>query len=102
METGQQQTPFYYHRQKKDKILAKRLENENLRVSTYMEVVVKNPEVKNRLMKEHHLTEEAYYSILRKFNEQHHRFMYYLSAPELINLLERFFELNAPDVSERK
>jgi len=88
--------PFYFSKAKKEKIKVEILKEENLRVSTYVEVVVKNPEVKTRLMKKHSLTEDEYYNVLRAFNEQHHLIMYYLTPAELISLLNTFFDAHAP------
>jgi hypothetical protein len=84
--------PFYYRKGKKEKIKVQRLANENERVSTYVDVVVNNDEVKNALMKRHHITEEQYYTLLTEFNEINHRAMYYLTHAELLSLLYRFYE----------
>jgi hypothetical protein len=84
--------PFYYRKGKKEKIKAQRLANENERVSTYVEVVVSNEEVKNALIKRHHITEEQYYTLLTEFNEANHHAMYYLTHAELLSLLYRFYE----------
>lgn len=88
--------PFYFSKAKKEKIKVEILKEENLRVSTYVEVVVKNPEVKMRLMKKHSLTEDEYYNTLRAFNEKHHLIMYYLTPAELISLLNTFFDSHVP------
>jgi hypothetical protein len=87
---------FYYSRQKKEKRRVGWLREDNLRVKTYVDVVINDPETKNRLMNEHNLTEVEYYAILAKFNEKNYNVMYYLTAGELISLLNRFFEQSTP------
>jgi hypothetical protein len=89
--------PFYYSRWKKEKIKLGRARQENLRAETYVNVIIKNPETKSVLMKRHNLSEEQYYSILTRFNEKNHTIMYYLTAPELLTLLNNFYARNAPD-----
>lgn len=84
--------PFFYSRWKKEKILLSRAREENIRVRTYVDLVVRNEDTKTSLMKKHRLSEEEYYRLLTKFNEKNHTFMYYLSAPELLSLLNTFFE----------
>ena len=59
-------------------------------------MVINDPETKARLMKEYELTEVEYYAVLAKFNEKNYNVMYYLTAGELISLLNRFFEQSAP------
>ena len=84
--------PFYYSRWKKDKILLARSKQENMRVKTYVDVIIKNPETKNLLMNKYQLNEQRYYEILTRFNEKHHMIMYYLTASELLTLLNNFFQ----------
>lgn len=88
--------PFWYSKDKKEEIKVSRLHEENLRVKTYVDVVIKNTDVKARLMARHKLTESQYYEVLRAFNETHHEVMYYLTASELISLLNSFFDTYAP------
>lgn len=88
--------PFYYSRRKRQKAMIGRLVNENVRVKTYVDVVINMPETKENLMKTHRLTEAQYYDLLSKFNEQNYSVMYYLTASELLSLLNRFFSRNAP------
>ena len=87
--------PFYYSKAKKEKIKLQGLREENLRVQTYVDVVINNPELKTRLMKTHSLTDKEYYDILTAFNERHYRVMYYLTRSELISLLNTFYETQA-------
>lgn len=86
--------PFYYDKHKKDKIKLQRLRNENERVKTYVDVVINSPEVKADLMKKYKLTEEQYYKILAKFNEKNYNVMYYLTAGELVSLINNFYAKN--------
>lgn len=87
--------PFYYSRWKKEKLLLARARQEGARVRTYVDLVVRNENTKADLIKKHKLTEAEYYAILTKFNEQNHTFMYYLTAPELLTMLNVFFEHEA-------
>lgn len=84
--------PFYFSKAKKEKIRVGRLRDENLRVQTYVDVVINNPETKENLKKKFDLTEEQYYATLTKFNEKHYNVMYYLTSAELISFLTQFFE----------
>src|SRR5690606_12582218 len=45
--------PFWYSKDKKEEIKVSRLHEENLRVKTYVDVVIKNTDVKARLMARH-------------------------------------------------
>ena len=92
----QKSIPFYFSRARKDRIRLGMLKEENLRVKTYMDVVVNNPELKASFMTKYALNEKEYYDILTAFNETHYQVMYYLTAAELISLLNRFFESHAP------
>lgn len=87
--------PFYLSKAKKEKIKVQMLKDENLRVQTYVDVVINNPETKIELMRKHSLTEKQYYDILTAFNETHYRVMYYLTRAELVSLLNSFFDARA-------
>ena len=87
--------PFYFSKAKKEKIKVQTLEAENLRVKTYVDVVLNNPEFKVELIKKYSLTEDEYYNFLSAFNEKHYRVMYYLTPAELISLINTFFESRA-------
>ncbi len=84
--------PFWYSKARKDKIQAGRWRQENIRVKTYVDVVINNPDTKAGLMKKYSLTESEYYATLTKFNEMHYNVMYFLTEAELISFLNRFFE----------
>ncbi len=90
-----QSIPFYYSKARKDKIRAGRWREEVLHVQTYIDVVVNNPKTKKTLMERFALSEEAYYDILTRFNEEHYQIMYYLTEAELTSFLYRFFEREA-------
>ena len=84
--------PFYFSKAKKEKIKVQVLREENIRVKTYVDVVVNNPDLKSGLLKKFSLSEKEYYNILTAFNERHYEVMYYLTQAELISLLNTFFE----------
>jgi hypothetical protein len=84
--------PFYFSKAKKEKIKVEILKQENLRVKTYVEVVVNSSELKTQLMTKYSLSEKEYYDILTTFNETHYGVMYYLTRSELMSLLNSFFE----------
>lgn len=88
--------PFYYSKGRKDKIKAANWREESARVQTYIDVVINNAETKNGLLRKHGLNENEYYAILTAFNEKHYAVMYYLTAGELISLINKFFEAAAP------
>ena len=87
--------PFYFSKARKEKIKVEVLRQENMRVRTYVDVVVNNPELKLQLKAKYSLTDEEYYNILTAFNETHYRVMYYLTRAELISLLNNFFASRA-------
>ncbi|HET9486615.1 MAG TPA: carboxypeptidase-like regulatory domain-containing protein [Chryseosolibacter sp.] len=87
--------PFYLSKAKKEKIRLQGLKEENLRVQTYVEVVVNDPGFKSSFKMKYGLNEDEYYRILTAFNETHYRVMYYLTRAELLSLLNTFFENQA-------
>jgi hypothetical protein len=88
-------TRFYQSRAKKQKFKIHNLQADNQRVKTYVEVVIQNEETKKGLMAKYHLTEKQYYDVLSRFNAQHYTIMYYLTAGELLTLLNSFFNQHA-------
>lgn len=92
-------TPFYYTHEKKEKIKTANFLRADERARTYVSVVL-NPDIKTNLQKKFHLTDEQFYAILQQFNEQHYEYMYYLSAPELLSMLNRFFDSHAPPTGD--
>jgi len=95
LKNSRQAIPFYFPKDKKEKILLGRAKAEQKRVKHYVDLLVKDDRVKNELMKKHKLTEMEYYDILTKFNEKNYAIMYYLTDSELLSLLYRFYEINA-------
>lgn len=87
--------PFYFSKSKKQKVKLTRLANENERVQTYVNAVVKNESIRKNLMAKYDLSEAAYYDLLADFNAKHYTFMYYITAGELIALLNNYFERHA-------
>jgi hypothetical protein len=84
--------PFYFSKAKKEKIRFDYLKNENVRVKTYVDLVINNPNTKSGLMKKYSLTEDGYYKTLTKFNERYYNVMYHLTSAELESFLNKFFE----------
>jgi hypothetical protein len=84
--------PFYLSREKKEKKRLVWMKEDNSRARTYIAVVINDPETKNGLMKKYALTETAYYDLLAEFNTKNVKVMYFLTAPELISLLNNFYE----------
>jgi hypothetical protein len=84
--------PFYFSKAKKQKIRLDYLKNENVRVKTYVDLIINNPATKDGLMKKHSLNEDQYYLTLTKFNERYYNVMYYLTSAELESFLNQFFD----------
>lgn len=89
--------PFYLSKAKKEKRRLTWLQEDNYRAQTYINVVVKNPDIKDNLMARHKLTEKEYYDLLTQFNEANYTIMYHLTAGELVTLINNFFEQNTPN-----
>jgi len=89
-------SPFYYSKARKEKRRLGWLREDNVRVQTYVNVVVRNDEIKTNLMERHKLTEKEYYDLLTRFNETNYTVMYHITAGELVSLINNFFEKNAP------
>lgn len=87
--------PFYYSRARKDKLKAENWRQLDLHTQVYVDLLIRNAETKERLMKEYDLGENEYYEVLAAFNEEHFEVMYFLTRPELVSLLNRFFEREA-------
>lgn len=82
---------FYYSRAKKEKKNLVWLKEDNLRVQTYVDVVINSNELKNELIQKYSLTEKQYYEILGNFNEKNAGVMYHITAGELVTLIKNFF-----------
>lgn len=83
---------FYYSKDKKEKNKVAWLLQDNLLAKTYVDLIINTPDTKENLMKKFKLTEDQYYETLSRFNEKNYRVMYYLTAGELLTLLNKFFE----------
>ena len=89
--------PFYLSKAKKEKRRLVWLREDNARAQTYINVVIKNPDIKDNLMAKHKLSENEYYDLLARFNEANYSIMYYLTAGELVTLINNYFEKHAPE-----
>ena len=96
MPPFEKKIPFYFSKARKDKLKAANWREESLRVQTYVDVVINDPSTKQNLMKKFDLNEKQYYEVLTAFNEKHYQVMYYLSAGELMSLLNNFFAFTPP------
>lgn len=96
LEKSKRPLPFYYSREKKERMLLSRAKKESIRVKRYVDLIVKDETIKKELMKKHRLSDTEYYDILAKFNEKNYTIMYYLTDAELLTLLIRFYDVNSP------
>jgi hypothetical protein len=87
--------PFYLSKAKKEKRKVGWLREDNLQAQTYVDIIIKNAEVKDQLMKRYRLSEDQYYHIMGNFNASHYTMMYYLTPGELISLVNTYFEKHA-------
>jgi hypothetical protein len=85
--------PFYFSKKKKEKRKLGWLREDNLQASTYVEVMIRNTELKEWLKKRYALTDKQYYDVLARFNEKNAKVMYYITDGELITLVKNFFEV---------
>jgi len=74
----------------KEKEKVEAIKAENSKVTTYIDVV-NSPEVKGELMKKYSLTEEGFYDLLAKYNQEHYKSMYSLDSKSLIASISYFF-----------
>jgi hypothetical protein len=94
LQKSKKPPPFYYSREKKEKVALARAKQESIRVKHYVDLIIKDEKVKAELMRRHKLSEQEYYDLLAKFNEKNYSIMYYLSDSELLSLLYRFYDVN--------
>lgn len=95
MEKGQGfSSPIdYFSKWQKEKRKLVKFINENDRVKTYVDVV--NDQVlRESIMYELDLSEDKYYNLLSKFNEQNRLLMYSTDPIEIADALEAFFRKN--------
>lgn len=81
----------YFSKEEKEKRKLARVVAEQERVKNYL-LVVCSPDVRQRIMEEYAISEEDYYSILIKFNEQSTSSLYDLTPEELIVVFSNFYE----------
>jgi hypothetical protein len=67
---------------------------ENYKARTYVDIV-SDTSVRNKLIRDNHLTEDEYYRLLALFNQKNKDIIYELEANELISILILFFSENA-------
>jgi hypothetical protein len=83
-----------FSKYEKDRKKLRRIQQANLKAKGYVEIV-NSPEVKEKIMKDYNLTEEAYFEHLAIFNEKNKDIIYELEEEELNSLLILFYEENA-------
>ncbi len=81
----------YFSKEEKEKRKLARVVAEQERVKNYL-LVVCSPDVRQRIMEEYAISEEDYYSILIKFNEQSTGSLYDLTPEELIVVFSNFYQ----------
>ncbi len=81
----------YFSKEEKEKRKLAKIIAEQDRIRNYL-LVVCSPDVRQRLMEEFAITEEDYYKILVKFNEQSTSDLYDLTPEELIVVLSKFYQ----------
>lgn len=84
----------YFSKWQREKRKLLKLIQENDRTITYLQVV-NDQEVREAIMEEHSLTEQAYYELLVKFNQQSSNVLYSTNPQEIITSLKTFFTRNA-------
>lgn len=84
----------YFSKWQREKRKLLKLIQENDRTITYLQVV-NDQEVREAIMEEHSLTEQAYYELLVKFNQQSSNVLYSTNPQEIIISLKTFFTRNA-------
>lgn len=95
MEKGQGfSSPIdYFSKWQKEKRKLVKFINENDRVKTYVDVV-NDQMLRESIMYELDLSEDKYYNLLSKFNEQNRLLMYSTDPIEIADALEAFFRKN--------
>jgi hypothetical protein len=81
----------YFSKEEKEKRKLAKVIAEQDRVRNYL-LVVCSPDIKQRFMEELSITEEEYYKILVKFNEQSTSNLYDLTPEELIVVFSAFYQ----------
>lgn len=84
----------YFSKWQREKRKLLKLIQENDRTITYLQIV-NDQEIRETIMEEHSLTEQAYYELLVKFNQQSSNVLYSTNPQEIITSLKTFFTRNA-------
>lgn len=84
----------YFSKWQREKRKLLKLIQENDRTITYVQVV-NDQEIRENIMEEHALTEERFYDLLAKFNQQSSAVLYSTNRNEIITSLKSFFAKNA-------
>ena len=88
-------SPFdYFSKWQREKRKLLKLIQENDRTITYLQVV-NDQELREWIMEEHNLTEEKYYDLLTKFNQQSASVLYSTNPEEISRSLKSFFAKNS-------
>jgi hypothetical protein len=83
----------YFSKWQREKRKLVKYINENERIKTYVDVV-NDQALRESIMDEHELSENAYYTLLAKFNEQNKSLTYSNDPIEIADALEAFFRRN--------
>jgi hypothetical protein len=81
----------YFNKREKEKRKLTKLMQEHDRIKTFIEVIT-DPSIKEELMEDYVLEENAYYDILVKFNQQKFPVIYSNDSEKIIEALHIFFE----------
>ncbi len=84
----------YFSKWQKEKRKLVKYINENERIKTYVDVI-NDQALREGIMDEYELSENAYYNLLAKFNEQNRLLSYSKDPIEIADALEAFFRKNA-------
>lgn len=81
----------YFNKIQKEKRKLVKLMHEHDRIKTFMDVIT-DPTIKEELMEDYAIEEEAYYKILVKFNQQKFPVIYSNDSEKIIDALHTYFE----------
>ncbi len=85
----------YFNRYQKDKRKVVAFINENNRIQTYVRVV-HDESVRKQLMQRHGLSENDYFNLLARFNQESLRLLYETDPLEILDALDEFYQRHAP------
>jgi hypothetical protein len=85
-------SPFdYFSGLEREKRKLSKIIEENNRTQTFRQVIT-DPDVKEIMMKEHEVSEELYYQVIVKFNQQQSHVHYFTDPDKIMEALHSFFE----------